>query len=62
MFALLALSGDVGCAAGPGLAGAVMSRTTLKTGILASAVFPVLLAAGVVFPGLSVKAERNDAK
>jgi MFS family permease len=48
MFALLALAGDVGCAAGPGLAGAVMNRTALKTGILAAAVFPVLLAAGLI--------------
>ncbi|MDR1287301.1 MAG: MFS transporter [Treponema sp.] len=55
MFALLALSGDVGCAAGPGLAGAVMNRTTLKTGVLAAAVFPLLLAAGVLLLGLAAK-------
>ena len=46
MFAILALAGDVGCAAGPGLVGTVMNGTTLKTGLLTAIVFPLILAAG----------------
>ncbi len=46
MFALLALAGDLGCSAGPTLAGMVASLTgdNLKTGIAASIIFPVLMA------------------
>ena len=45
MFALLALAGDLGCSGGPTLAGAVSSQCgdNLRMGILAAAVFPVLL-------------------
>lgn len=45
MFALLALAGDLGCAGGPTLAGFVSSRfeNNLKTGILFSVVFPILM-------------------
>jgi fucose permease len=46
MFAILALAGDVGCAAGPGLVGTVMNNATLKTGLLTAVVFPLILAAG----------------
>ncbi|MDR2160125.1 MAG: MFS transporter [Treponema sp.] len=46
MFAILALAGDVGCAAGPGLVGTVMNGTTLKTGLLTAIVFPLILTAG----------------
>lgn len=50
MFALLALGGDVGCAAGPTLVGMVSGAfgDNLKTGILAAVVFPVLLLAGIL--------------
>jgi fucose permease len=47
MFAILALAGDVGCAAGPGLVGTVMNSTTLKTGLLTAIAFPLVLAAGM---------------
>lgn len=45
MFALLALAGDIGCSASPALVGAVSDAVggNLKTGILASAVFPAVL-------------------
>lgn len=45
MFALLALGGDIGCAGGPTLVGFISSALSddLKTGILAAAVFPILL-------------------
>lgn len=58
MYALLALAGDLGCAAGPTLAGAVSSASgdNLKTGLLAAIVFPAaLLAASVIYK----KSERN---
>lgn len=50
MFALLALAGDLGCSGGPTLAGAVSSQCgdNLRMGILAVAVFPVLLLAGML--------------
>ena len=43
MFALLALAGDLGCAAGPSVVGAVSNAAdgNLKTGILAAIGFPV---------------------
>ena len=45
MFALLALSGDIGCTSGPSLVGAVMGATgaDLKTSLLAGILFPVIL-------------------
>ena len=49
MFALLALAGDLGCSAGPGLVGLVSSAwgDRLQCGLLAAAVFPLLLLAGL---------------
>lgn len=49
MFALLALGGDVGCSGGPTMVGFISSRLggDLKLGILAGAVFPILLLFGV---------------
>ncbi|MDR1058020.1 MAG: MFS transporter [Treponema sp.] len=43
MFALLALAGDLGCGAGPGIVGLVMGGSALKPGILAATVFPLTL-------------------
>ena len=49
MFALMALFGDVGCAAGPTFVGTLSDRLGgLKSGILAAVVFPVLLLAGLL--------------
>lgn len=49
MFALLALSGDVGCSGGPTLAGFVSGcfDDNLRKGIFAAVVFPILLVLGV---------------
>ena len=49
LFALLALAGDLGCSAGPGLVGLVSSAwgDHLQYGLLAAAVFPLLLLAGL---------------
>ncbi len=53
MFALLALSGDIGCSGGPTLVGMVSGALgdDLKMGVLAGIVFPVLLLAGVILCG-----------
>ncbi len=49
MFALMALAGDLGCSGGPTLVGMVSSALgdDLRRGILAGAVFPVLLLVGL---------------
>lgn len=53
MFALLSLAGDLGCAAGPSVVGFVAdaSSSSLKNGILAAIVFPVLLITGLIVCG-----------
>lgn len=53
MFALLSLAGDLGCAAGPSVVGFVAnaSSSSLKNGMLAAIVFPVLLTAGLIICG-----------
>lgn len=45
MFALLALGGDVGCAAGPTLVGLLSGGLggSIKTGLLFALAFPVLM-------------------
>ena len=50
MFAFFALAGDLGCSAGPTLAGFVSTYfgNNLKAGILAAIIFPLLLIAGMV--------------
>ncbi len=49
MFSLLALAGDVGCSAGPALVGAVSDNSgSMKKGIFAAAVFPLLMLTGIV--------------
>ena len=49
MYALLALAGDLGCSSGPGLVGLVSGAAggKLHLGILAAAVVPVLMLAGL---------------
>ena len=61
LFALLALGGDVGCAAGPGLVGGVSSLADgeLKWGLTAALVFPILL---LLLIGVLVRAvKQSDA-
>ena len=43
MFAMLALAGDVGCAAGPGLVGLVSGGAGLSAGLMVACIFPVLM-------------------
>ncbi len=49
MFALLALAGDMGCSVGPSIVSSVATAFggELKSGLLAAAVFPLVLALGV---------------
>ena len=51
MFALLALAGDLGCSGGPTFVGLVSEAfgEDLKKGILAGAIFPILLLIGLFF-------------
>lgn len=43
MFSLLALAGDFGCSTGPWLMGIVSNATTLETGFLVAAIFPLVM-------------------
>lgn len=62
MFALLALGGDVGCSAGPTLAGMVSSLFDgrLQAGILAATVFPALMLIALIFYGIYEKKKKKD--
>lgn len=63
LFALLALAGDVGCMAGPSAVGALSDAFSgsLRTGIAFGLVFPVLMAAVLLFfrPSKKVLLERE---
>ena len=61
VFSLLALGGDIGCAVGPWLTGAVsdVAQSGLRGGLLAAVLFPLGLAAGVL---LFVRPLRRAAK
>lgn len=50
MFALFALAGDLGCAGGPSMVGAVSNAFdgNLKMGMLMAVIFPILLAGGIL--------------
>ena len=53
MFALLALAGDLGCTAGPTLAGMISSAAgdSLRLGVFAAVIFPVMFLIAAVFLG-----------
>lgn len=52
LYALLALAGDLGCSAGPGLVGLVSGATNnLRTGLLSAICFPILLLAVLLLSG-----------
>jgi len=49
MFALLALSGDIGCMTGPTAVGFIAAATGgMNAGLLAAVVFPIVMIAGLV--------------
>ena len=50
MFAILALAGDIGCSAGPTLTGFIANGSgSMRSGLLAAAVFPLLLVFGILY-------------
>ena len=57
MYALLALAGDVGCSLGPSVTGftASFAGGNLKVGLAVSAIFPVIMLAGIA----ALKKQRN---
>ena len=61
MFALLAMAGDVGGAAGPGIVGfiAQINNDDLKKGMLAGAIFPLILILSVAGIKLKTRRDRN---
>ena len=60
-FALLALGGDLGCAAGPTVVGLVAdSRGSLDAGLAIAILFPVLLLTGIL--GVRVISKRTNGK
>lgn len=63
MFALFALAGDVGCSAGPTIAGAVASAAgdSLRMGILSCIVFPLLMLAGLLLERKLTENRRKEA-
>ena len=58
MFAMLALAGDMGCSAGPGLVGLVSGGAGLNAGLMAACVFPVLMLASALCLSLRRAAGR----
>ena len=63
MFALLALAGDLGCSAGPTLVGVVSDacQGDLKRGLLAAAIFPILLILGLLLCKAVFKRETGKS-
>ncbi len=57
MFALFALSGDIGCSVGPTIVGSIAGPNgdALHTGILAGTLFPVLLLLGLILYAVTKK-------
>jgi len=61
MFALLAMAGDVGGAVGPGIVGSIaqINSDDLKKGMLAGAVFPLVLILSVIGIKMSRSSDRS---
>ena len=61
MFALLAFSGDIGCASGPSVVGSLSEWLggDLKLGLLLAAVFPAVLIVGVFLLSKQLKKKRD---
>lgn len=51
MYALLALAGDLGCSAGPGLVGLVSGLSNLHKGLLTAMIFPIVLLCTLLLTG-----------
>ena len=61
MFAFLALAGDLGAMVSPAMVGSISEKAggTLKTGLLAATVFPVLLVCGLLILKRTVRQKLN---
>jgi len=59
MFAIMALSGDLGCSVGPWLTGVVADTSNLNIGLLTGIIFPAVMFVGLMIlkPMLSPKSE-----
>ena len=64
MFALLAVSGDIGCSTGPTVVGLVSSafNDNLKAGLLVATIFPLILLVGMLFLRKKNSAPLNNQK
>ncbi len=62
LFAMLALAGDIGCTSGPTVVGFVSSAMgdTLRSGLLAAAVFPAIMVVGIILLSKEVKKRAAD--
>lgn len=62
MFAFLAMAGDLGGAAGPGLVGifAQLNNDDLKKGMLIGAIFPLVLIISVAGIVIKTRKERKN--
>jgi len=60
MFAIMALSGDMGCSIGPWLTGLVAERSTLNIGLLVAIIFPSVMFVGLVVMNKSSKSEKKS--
>jgi MFS family permease len=59
MFALLALGGDLGCAAGPWLTGIAADSYNLNTGLLTGIIFPAVMLTGLFILNPLLKSKHN---
>lgn len=60
MFGMLALAGDVGCTIGPSLQGIITSD--IKTGLLFSTVYPLILFIGIMILCIPKKKEQRELR
>ena len=63
LFSLLALSGDIGCTAGPAVVGVISEHFdgNLKNGMLCAIVFPVVLIIGLIISNKMSKVGKENA-
>ena len=57
LFAIMALSGDLGCSVGPWLTGMIADKSTLNVGLLAAIVFPAVMLIGLVLLKVLLKSK-----
>ena len=60
MFGMLALAGDFGCTIGPSLQGIITSD--IKTGLLFSTIYPLILFIGIMILCIPKKKEQRELR